>query len=187
MRAPVTRRTQSPRDSSDSPGRNAEPSPPLQGWQRAFARRAALHSATEDRVVVERVIWRGILTLTLLPFFLVGCSEPKVVWLELPSFSAIDGVWFWRRSEATDTYQRACRIELADPETVNGQAIVDYIQECDDGQSGVPLSAAVERTRLRNTVRLGLWYSASEGPGVYRVSSYGKRGESALSATPFDL
>ena len=165
MRASVTPRTPPPPHSSDSPGRQAE------------------------EYLVERVIRRSILALALLPLSLAGC-ETKEVWLEVPGFAAVDGIWFWRLSEATDTYQRMCRILLADPVVANGQETLSYVQECDSGDAGMPLSAELQHDSSHpGAVRLGLWYARSdaEGPGLYRVSSYGPHGESALSTTPFQL
>ena len=143
---------------------------------------------TEDRVV-QRSIRRSILALTLLLFPLVGC-ETKEVWVELPAFGSgdVDGVWLWRLSEMTDTYERACRITLDDPADVNGQESLGYVQDCDDEHAGVQLSATLERDPNNpEAVTLGLWYMRWEDPGVYKVSSYGEDGESALSETTLDL
>ena len=138
---------------------------------------------------MQRVFQRSILALTLLLFPLVGC-ETKEVWLELPSFGngAVDGVWLWRFSNTTASWERACRISLDDPADVNGQESLGYIQECDDDHAGVQLSAKLERDPSNpEAVTLGLWYMRWEDPGVYKVSSYGEDGESALSETTLDL
>ncbi len=138
---------------------------------------------------MHRAIRRSILALSLLLFPLVGC-ETKEVWLELPAFGsgAIDGVWLWRLSETTDTYERACRITLADPEAVDGQESLGYVQECNGDNESIPLSAALERhPDDPESVTLGIWYMRWEEPGVYKVSSYGEEGESALSETTLDL
>jgi hypothetical protein len=135
------------------------------------------------------VIRRSILALTLLLFPLVGC-ETKEVWLELPAFGGgdVDGVWLWRLSESTNHFERACRIALDAPEAVNGQEALGYIQECDSEHPGIQLSAALERDPGNpESVTLGIWYMRWEDPGVYKVSSYGEEGESALSETTLDL
>lgn len=138
---------------------------------------------------MQRCIRRSILALTLLLFPLVGC-ETKEVWLELPAFGSgdVDGVWLWRLSESSETYERACRITLEDPEDVNGQEQLGYIQDCDAEHVGIQLRAALERNPNNpEAVTLGIWYMRWEDPGVYKVSSYGEEGESALSETTLDL
>jgi hypothetical protein len=143
---------------------------------------------TEDRVV-QRCIRRSIPALALLLFPLVGC-EPKKFWLELPTFGsgAIDGVWLWRLSEATDSYERTCRLTLYDPEAVNGREQLRYRQDCDAWDAGFELSAALERDPNNpDAVTLGIWYLRHEDPGLYKVSSYGEQGESALSETALGL
>jgi hypothetical protein len=143
---------------------------------------------TEDHVV-QRRIRRSALALTLLLFPLVGC-EPKQVWLELPAFGSgdVDGLWLWRRSDATDSYERACRITLDDPQVANSQERIGYRQDCDAKYAGVEFRVALERDpNDPAAVTLGIWYLRWEDPGVYKVSSYGEQGESALSDTALDL
>jgi hypothetical protein len=138
---------------------------------------------------VQRVIRRSVLALTFLLFPLVGC-ETKEVWLELPALGSADvqGVWLWRFSETTQNYERACRIAIDAPRAANGQESVGYIQECDEEHPGIQLSAALERNPGNaQLVTLGIWYMRWEDPGVYKVSSYGEEGESALSETTLDL
>jgi hypothetical protein len=138
---------------------------------------------------MKRSLRRSLAALALLAFPLVGC-ETKMVWLELPSFGsgAIDGIWLWRWTDATESYERVCRIDIGDPAMKDGAEAVGYIQDCENEHMGIELSAAVERSDTdASTVTVGLYYMRWEDPGTYKVSSFGDDGESALSETTLQL
>ena len=122
---------------------------------------------------MQRVIRRCILVLvsSLLPQ--LGCGVAQV-WLQLPSFGSIHGVWIWRLSEETQDYQRVCRVRFDDTELVNGQEVVPYVQECAAGPGSGSMLACVQRDASnRDAVKLGLRLVYAQKEGVYRVSAYG--------------
>jgi len=138
---------------------------------------------------VHRALRRSILALPFLLLPFVGC-ETLEVYLELPTFGVgtVQGVWLWRLSEATDSYERACRIEFGAPELVKGKEAIGYLQGCDEEHPGLQLSAELERDPSNpEAVSLGLWYMRWEESGMYKVSAYGDDGESALSETAVTL
>ena len=136
---------------------------------------------------MQRVIRRCILVLTLSLLSQLGCGITQV-WLQLPSFSSIRGIWIWRLSEETHDYERVCRVHFDDTESSNGQEVVPYVQECAAIPGSAPILASVARDASNpDVVKLGLRLLYAVKEGVYRVSSYGDDGESALSATSLSL
>ena len=138
---------------------------------------------------MRRMLRSGAALWLLLLFPLTAC-ETKRVWLELPAFGdgSVEGVWLWRRSDASGTWERTCRIPFL--ELCAGGIARDL-----DLHAGVPMTSArgfelssrIERPETPDTVRVSLWYMRWEDPGTYRVSAYGPSGESALSETTLDL
>ncbi len=128
--------------------------------------------------------------LCLLPLF--GC-ETKRVWVQLEGVDEgnVEGIWLWRLSDELGSYERVCRIPFGDHEIVGATESVHYIQECgDDGQDGIGFELSTELKRstpAQTRVTLGLWYLRWEDPGVYKVSSYGAYGETALSLSTIQL
>jgi hypothetical protein len=119
---------------------------------------------------------------------LTAC-ETKSVTVQIPAFGvgAVDGIWLWRLSEASNTFERMCRIDIGDSAVTPSGEIVDYIQDCED-HPGVQLKSRVERLAADpQTVVLDLWYMRWEDPGVYKASAYNAGGESPLSANSVQL
>lgn len=138
---------------------------------------------------MNRRLRLGWLALVFLWVPLTGC-ETKRVWLEVGDFgtSAIEGIWLWRLSEQSGSYERICRIPFGAVVAEGGAESLPYAQECEDGRTGIALEAAIERSAPDpDTIRVALWYMRWEDPGTYKVSTYGADGESALSVTTLDL
>jgi len=137
---------------------------------------------------MRRVLRPGMmLALALLLMPLSGC-EGKRVWVDLPSFSAdaIEGIWLWRLSVASGSYERVCRIPFGALTTSNGTTTLSYTQECLAGLKTSELQATVAYPAA-DTVRVEIFYVRTEDPGTYKITSYGSHGESALSATTLQL
>ena len=128
--------------------------------------------------------------LCLVPLF--GC-ETKRVWLQLEGVGdgSVEGIWLWRLSNTLGSYERVCRIPFGDQQVVGTTESFHYVQECGDGgQDGIGFDLRTDLKRSTPTqtkVTIGLWYMRWEDPGVYKVSSYGLDGESALSASTIQL
>lgn len=129
---------------------------------------------------------RGLaLGLLLMALPLGGC-EPKKVTIQLDGFAdgAIQGVWLWRFSEVENRYERICRIDFADHRWTEEGEIVEYAQQCIDGQQvpGPVLTALVERLAQQpDSAVLDLWYVRYEDAGVYKATAFNVDGESPLS------
>ena len=126
--------------------------------------------------------------LLLLSF---GC-ETRAVKMEIPAFGNgnVDGVWLWRRVEATGKYKRACRLELDAPQLgAAGTEELSYLQVCDTpGQAGMNLKATISRLPDDpSTIVVTMWYFRFEQPGQFKASAYNAAGESALSAAALSL
>jgi hypothetical protein len=118
---------------------------------------------------------------------MMGC-ETKALTLAIPGFGNgnIDGLWLWRLAETTGRYERACKIQLSDPQkTASGMELLPYLQVCDSpNEYGMNMSAEVHRlTGDPSTIVVKLWYFRWADPGQFRASSYNSVGESPLSAT----
>ena len=137
---------------------------------------------------MRRMLRSGAALWLLLLFPLTAC-ETKRVWLDLPAFGdgSVEGVWLWRRSDASGAWERTCRIPFLDYQQAGARETLTYTQECEDERAGLELSSRIERPETPDTVRVSLWYMRWEDPGTYRVSAYGPNGESALSETTLDL
>lgn len=128
--------------------------------------------------------------LCLVPLF--GC-ESKRVWLQLDGVDGgtVEGIWLWRLSEELGSYERVCRIPFDDPQLIGTTESLHYYQECgNNGQDGVgfDLRTDLKRTAAsQSKVTIGLWYMRWEESGVYKVSSYGANGETALSTSTIQL
>lgn len=132
--------------------------------------------------------WLALLATAALP---LGCGGGgKIIWIELAAFGAgaVDGVWLWRWSEADGAYERSCRIELGNAEVDADGEFLLYVQTCPGEQPFAPARGRVERyVSDPDAVRLRIRYGGGGRSGVYRVSSYGARGETGLSATTLQL
>ena len=137
---------------------------------------------------MRRVLRPGMMfALALLLMPLSGC-EGERVWIDLPGFSAdaIQGIWLWRLSATGGSYERVCRIPFGGLTTSNGTTTLSYTQECLAGLKTSELQATVVYPAA-DTIRIELFYVRTEGPGTYKITSYGSQGESALSATTLQL
>jgi hypothetical protein len=119
---------------------------------------------------------------------LTAC-ETKSVTVQIPAFGAgaVDGIWLWRLSETSNSFERMCRIDIGDSAVTASGEMVDYIQDCEE-HAGVMLKTKVDRLPSDpQTVVLDLWYMRWEDPGVYKASAYNSGGESALSISSIQL
>ena len=137
---------------------------------------------------MRRMLRSGAALWLLLLFPLTAC-ETRRVWLELPAFGdgSVEGVWLWRRSDASGAWERTCRIPFLEQAQVGSRETLTYTQECEDERAGFELSSRLEHPETPDTVLVSLWYMRWENPGTYKVSAYGPSGESALSETTLDL
>lgn len=138
---------------------------------------------------MRRMLRSGAALWMLLLFPLTAC-ETKRVWLEFPTFGdgRVEGVWLWRRSDDSGTWERTCRIPFLDYEQTASRETLTYTQECEDEVAGFELSSRLERPEASDgAVLVSLWYMRWEDPGTYKVSAYGPSGESELSETTLDL
>ena len=142
--------------------------------------------------MVKRFFRLSMLAWVLFVLPLVGC-ETKRVWLQLEGVNTgvVEGIWLWRFSDELGTYERFCRIPFTDRDLIGGVDSVRYVQECGgaDGEpAGIDLHAELKQSgSAPDRVTVGLWYMRWEDPGVYKVSSYGAYGETALSTTSIEL
>ena len=116
---------------------------------------------------------------------LTGC-ETKEITLALPGFGngSIDGIWLWRLG-STGQYERACRLQLSDPQTTSsGAEVLPYIQICDaPDELGLNMRAQIARlSGDPSTIVVKLWYFRFADAGNFKASSYNAAGESPLSA-----
>ncbi len=142
--------------------------------------------------MLKRAFRLSMVAWALCLFPLFGC-ETKRVWLQLEGVEdgSVEGVWLWRLSDEIGSYERFCRIPFGEREQAGGTESIHYIQECGDGgQSGVGFDLFTDlkvSEQTQDRVTIGLWYMRWEDPGVYKVSSYGAYGETALSTTTIQL
>ena len=129
--------------------------------------------------------------MLLLPAVL-GC-ETKAVRLMIPGFGngSIEGIWLWRQAEANGQYERACRIELYDPQSTGSETEeLPYFQVCDGqaGFGGMNLKATITRLPADpGTIVVELWYFRFAPPGQFKASAYNGAGESTLSVNTLPL
>jgi hypothetical protein len=112
----------------------------------------------------------------------------KVVRLQLPSFDGADlqGIWLWRRSEASGDFEPVSEIRLTDTLVENGMEFVEYELMNPTGTSlGVTLSAEVDRSGAMP--ELALWVIRFALPGEFKASVYNEAGESPLSEQSIQL
>ncbi len=138
---------------------------------------------------MNRYLRSGVVALALCSFSLVGC-ETKRLWLQVTGIDdgIIEGVWLWRLSEQSGSYERACRFLFGGETGFGDIESLAYTQECEDGQTGYALTVPVKRSQNQpDTITVGLWYLDWVGAGVYKVSSYGLYGETSLSDSTLEL
>jgi len=107
----------------------------------------------------------------------------KVLRVQLPSFDEgdLEGIWLWRRSEATGVYEPVSEIRLGATVLEGGQEFVEYeLMDPTGAPVGITLSASVERDGA--VPQLALWVIRFDASGEYKASVYNAAGESALSA-----
>jgi hypothetical protein len=132
---------------------------------------------------VNRFVRSGVIALALCAFSLVGC-DTKRVWLQITGLDGgiTEGVWLWRLSEASGTYERACRFWFAGTDAAGGLETLGYTQDCKGGNTNFALRAPIKRSKIRpDTITVGLVFVNLYGTGVYKISSYGPSGETSLS------
>lgn len=138
---------------------------------------------------MNRFFRSSLITLALCVFSLVGC-ESKFAWLQVTGLDdgSTEGIWLWRLSEQSGTYERTCRIAFDQPQSVGGIEWLEYAQNCGDGSTTLKLRTSLTRSPASpETATVGLWYLSSKAPGAYKVSSYGIYGETALSGSTLQL
>ncbi len=134
---------------------------------------------------MNRFVRCGVVVLVLCGISLVGCA-PKRIWLQIAGFDdgLIDGVWLWRLSQESGTYERACRFPFAGVGAPGNVESLAYVQECEDGAVSGQFYVPIRRSQIRpDTVTVGLWYLNWSGAGAFKISSYGLNGETALSGS----
>jgi hypothetical protein len=138
---------------------------------------------------VNRFVRSGVVALALCAFSLVGC-ETKRVWLQLTGLDdgITEGVWLWSLSKESGTYERACRFWFAGIDAAGGLETLGYTQDCEGANDGFELRAPVKRSESRpGTIAVGLVFMNLYGTGVYKISSYGRYGETSLSESTIQL
>lgn len=138
---------------------------------------------------MNRVFRSSLIALALCASSLLGC-ESKRVWLQVTGLDDgnAEGIWLWRLSEQSGAYERVCRIVFGQPEYVNGIESLEYAQDCGRGSKTLKLRTSLTRSPDNpEAATVGLWYQRWENPGVYKVSSYGFYGETALSGSTLHL
>jgi hypothetical protein len=138
---------------------------------------------------VNRFVRSGVVALALCAFSLVGCGT-KRVWLQITGLDdgITEGVWLWRLSKESGTYERACRFRFAGTDAAGGFETLGYTQHCQGGNAGFELRAPVKRLESRpGTITAGLEFMNLYGTGVYKISSYGLYGETSLSESTVQL
>ena len=138
---------------------------------------------------MNRFIRSGVVALALCAFSLVGC-ETKRLWLQVAGLDdgLIEGIWLWRLSEESGSYERACRIPFAGINAAGDLETLVYTQDCEDEHAGMELVSPIKRSPSQpDTPTVGLWFMNWYGAGVYKISSYGLNGETALSESTRQL
>jgi hypothetical protein len=134
---------------------------------------------------------RVALALSLLAFTLpLGACKTSPVRIEIPGFSNgdVDGLWFWRFSEESGRFERACRVDISNPLIIGGKESVEYVQLCDSVESfAITLASPIERLSGGSIVVQIYFIRWESDPGVFRASAFNRSGESGLSATELTL
>jgi hypothetical protein len=107
----------------------------------------------------------------------------------IPSFdsAAVQGVTFWRA--ARDGFEKDGQLVFEGTEFRDGQEVVRYRYRSRDGELGrFSYEAEVERPASDpDVVVLELHYPRQAGPGVFRVSTFNRAGQSPLTDSAADL
>ena len=139
---------------------------------------------------MNRFVRSGVVALALCALSLAGC-ETKRLWLQVTGLDdgIIDGIWLWRLSQESGTYERACRFPFAGTDAPGNIERLDYIQECGGGSTNLKFSVPIKRSLSHpDTVTVGIWYvDRYGGAGTYKISSYGLYGETSLSGSAIQL
>lgn len=138
---------------------------------------------------MNRFVRSGVVALALCAFSLVGCGT-KRVWLQITGLDdgITEGVWLWRLSEASGTYERTCRFGFAGTDAAGGLETLGYTRDCKGGNAGLELRAPIKRSTSRpDTITVGLQFVNLYGTGFYKISSYGRNGETSLSESTVKL
>ena len=123
----------------------------------------------------------GLAALALLP--LQGCSLSYFT-IAIPDFEskAVQGVWLWRLSPTTGTYERDTQFVFVATEAVDGSELLTYSAVPGDGAPPVQISTYLTRDgQDPDRASLQLIYTRSSGTGSYRASSYNQLGDSPLT------
>ena len=124
-----------------------------------------------------------LLASALVCLAFAGC-EITVLTIQIADFDEVEGLWLWRLSDTSGSYERSGQIQLSQVDGSQG-GVVAYRETCANGTVGISNQASVSRPDGDpTTATLALPYLSCEGPGgTYRASAYNQAGESALSAT----
>ncbi len=125
----------------------------------------------------------ALVALSLLPL-LTACEYRRVT-VRIADFESalVEGVRFWRLTEASLQFEPGGSVEFDDPRILeSGHEVVDYTVFSPDGEELVTLPAFVLRNPADpDTVTLELQYLRYEDPGWFRITTYNAAGESELS------
>jgi len=140
---------------------------------------------------MRRSLTRVALALSLLALTIpLGGCKTLPVRIEIPGFGTgqVDGLWFWRYSEESETFERVCRVDISNPLDVRGEEGIEYVQTCDaSGTFAITLATPIERLNSSNVLVEIYFIRWEPDPGVFRASAFNSSGESALSATELTL
>lgn len=132
---------------------------------------------------MKRLVRSGVVVLGLCALSLVGC-ETKRIWLQISGIDdgSVQGIWLWRLSEVTGSYERTCRFPFEGTQQPGTLEVLAYFQQCEGDQANNGFAVPIKRSPTQpDSITVGLWYVAWNGAGVYKVSAYGIDGETALS------
>lgn len=116
---------------------------------------------------------------------LSGCDHKRIS-LALPDLVSVEGLWLWRYEAGTDRFERECELRFYDVVTdEDGGNMLVYLQQCDGEMVGKQRRAVIRPEPAGGGVRLALRYVPLASEGLYRISSVGAAGESALSESTF--
>ena len=123
------------------------------------------------------------IALVLMVALLTGC-EFKTVKVRLTDLdrTEVQGLHFWRLSEATGEFVRDGTVLLSPIEREDGHEIVHFTLVQPDGQMGLSGPAVLERdARDLSQGTLEIVYQRMGAPAWVRVSAFNDYGESPLS------
>lgn len=118
------------------------------------------------------------------PVSIGGCTAAAFT-ISIPDFVSkqVAGVWLWRWSPTTRTYQRDDQIVFGGREDGPTGEILDYVVAPVGGSAPLPFSTLLVRSPGNpDRVTLHLLFTRSQGPGSYRASTFNVTGDSPLSA-----